>query len=374
MTKFLLIKSGISRQKRLVPGILFLTMLVLSGCSDLGYYLHCAKGHMKVLSKTRSISSVIEDPQTNSKTRDSLKKVKRMREFAVTELGLPDNHSYRQYADIERRYVVWNVVATKEFSLIPEEWCFPFAGCVSYKGFFVEEKAQDLARTLRRANYDVDVYGVEAYSTLNWFPDPVLNTFVVSSEARLAGLLFHELAHQLIYVADDTPFNEAFAMTVQIEGVRRWFQQHSETEAWQQYLLQRSQADHFQEFLLGTRTQLAQLYQQKLSEQDMRRAKLELFKAARNHFEELKRSGVLGPGFDHWMAPGLNNARLAGIVTYRELLPAFQTLLKSCEGNLPLFYQRVRYLADQTKTTRRALLEQKDLKKSACLDETASHL
>jgi predicted aminopeptidase len=353
--------TGMFFRKLLISSALLSAMAVLSGCSELGYYLHCAKGHMKVLSGTRPISSVIADSQTDWQTRERLKKVQQMREFAVNDLGLPDNDSYRNYADIGRRYVVWNVVAAEEFSLTAKEWCFPVAGCVSYKGFFSEEKARKLAQALKKANYDVDLYGVEAYSTLNWFPDPVLNTFVTSSEARLAGLLFHELAHQLVYVADDTAFNEAFAMTVQIEGVHRWFQRHSETNAWQRYLLQRDQADRFHKFLLVIREQLAQLYQQELPENEMRAEKERLLAEALERFEELKQSGELGTGFDRWMAPGLNNARLAGIATYRDLLPAFQNLLESCDGNLKLFYQQVRNLAEQTKTARRTVLQQKSL-------------
>lgn len=350
-------------------------MVILSGCSELGYYLHCAKGHMKVLSGTRPISTVITDSQTDSQTRERLKQVQQMREFAVTDLGLPDNDSYRNYADIGRRYVVWNVVAAKEFSLTPKEWCFPVAGCVSYKGFFSEEKALNLAQELGKENFDVDLYGVEAYSTLNWFPDPVLNTFVTSSSAaRLAGLLFHELAHQLVYVADDTAFNEAFAMTVQIEGVRRWFQHQSEAEEWQRYLLHRDQGDRFHRFLRDTREQLAQLYQQELPEKKMRAQKKRLLALAQDRYEELKQSGKLGTGFDRWMAPGLNNARLAGIATYRDLLPAFQTLLKSCDGDLQLFYQQVRDLASQAKTARRTRLQQKGPRESAFLNERAIHL
>lgn len=361
----------ISLKKLLLSGAVLLTISILPGCSELGYYLHCAKGHMDVLSDTRPISAVIADSQTDSQTRDSLKKVQQMREFAVTELGLPDNDSYRNYADIGRRYVVWNVVAAEEFSLTAKEWCFPVAGCVSYKGFFSEEKARNLARALKKENYDVDLYGVEAYSTLNWFPDPVLNTFVMSSEARLAGLLFHELAHQLLYVADDTAFNEAFAMTVQIEGVRRWFLQHSEAEDWQRYLFHRDQVTRFHKFLRATREQLAQLYQQELPEEEMRAEKQRLLADALERFEALKQSDELGTGFDRWMAPGLNNARLAGIATYRDLLPAFQSLLKSCDGDLQLFYRQVKDLADQTKTARRTLLQLEGPRESAFLNERA---
>lgn len=321
--------------------VILVTTVILTGCGDLGYYLQCVTGHMAVMSNTRPINTLINDPETRPELRQQLEKVQAMRSFAVTELGLPDNNSYRRYADIGRPYVVWNLVASGEFSFQPKQWCFPVAGCVSYKGFFKQSEAEKLVAELRSQNLDVDLYGVEAYSTLNWFPDPVLNTFISSSETRLAGLLFHELAHQRVYVADDSAFNEAFAMTVQIEGVRRWLKQNARPEEWQRYLDQQTQGELFQEYLKTTREQLEQLYHQQLPEQEKRAEKQRLFAAALENFEKLKQSGQLDNRFDRWMAQGLNNARLAGIATYREFIPAFQTLLQQCGGKLDCFYAEV---------------------------------
>ena len=334
-----------------------LTTVFLSGCSDLGYYLQCATGHVAVMSATRPISELIDDPGTTPELRRKLEEVQSMRTFAVTELGLPDNNSYRSYADIGRPYVVWNLVATEEFSLQPRQWCFPIAGCVSYKGFFKQAKAEELATELRNQNLDVDVYGVQAYSTLNWFPDPVLNTFISSSETRLAGLLFHELAHQRFYVADDSPFNEAFAMTVQSEGVRRWLQQHDGPEAWQRYHAQQAQGELFQDYLKATREQLDQLYHRQLPEPQKRAEKQRLITAALEHYQELKQAGRLDNRFDRWMAGGLNNARLAGIATYRELMPAFQALLRQCGGKLDCFYAAVAKLGKLPQAERLARLK-----------------
>jgi len=338
--------------KSLIYIITLFVTLPLIGCSDLGYYLQCAKGHMKVMSNTRPITEVIKDPQTEPDIRQKLEKVLLMRDFAVTELGLPDNDSYRCYADIGRSYAVWNVVAAAEFSLEPKQWCFPIAGCVSYKGYYEQAKAEKLAAQLRADNFDVDLYGVQAYSTLNWFDDPVLNTFVSSSDSRLAGLLFHELAHQLIYIADDTSFNEAFAMTVQIEGVRRWFQLNSKAEEWQRFLDHQKQGEIFQNYLHTTREQLSDLYRQDLPAEQMRNEKQRLIAAALDRFAEMKNSGQLGKGFDRWMARGLNNARLAGIATYRELIPGFQAILLQCQGDLGCFYGEVRTLSKLPGTER----------------------
>ena len=331
--------------KTLIYLISLFATLPLIGCSDLGYYFQCAKGHMKVMSNTRPITEVLKDPQTEPEIRQKLEKVLLMRDFAVTELGLPDNDSYRCYADIGRPYAVWNVVAAAEFSLKPKQWCFPVAGCVSYKGYYEQAEAEKLAAKLRTENFEVDLYGVQAYSTLNWFDDPVLNTFVSSSDARLAGLLFHELAHQLIYIADDTAFNEAFAMTVQTEGVRRWFQQNSKAEEWQRFLNRQEQSEIFQNYLYTTREQLSDLYRQDLPAEGMRNEKRRLIATALDRFAEMKESGQLGNGFDRWMARGLNNARLAGNATYRELIPGFQAILLQCQGDLGCFYGEVRTLS-----------------------------
>ena len=344
-------------KKGLIGFAMLIAAISLSGCSDLSYYLQCAKGEMEIISSARPIAEVINDPQTTPELRLKLEKIQQMRNFAVTELGLPDNGSYRRYADIGRPYVVWNIVATEEFSLQPKQWCFPIAGCLSYKGYFHQAQAEQLAARLQTENYDVDLYGVQAYSTLNWFDDPVLNTFVASSDARLAGLLFHELAHQLIYIDNDSSFNEAFAMTVQIEGVHRWFQQHAKPEEWHLFLEHQRQSAVFQDFLRTTREQLRTLYQQNLPEKQMRSKKQLLLSKAHEHFAELKESRQLGNGFDRWMSRGLNNARLAGIATYRELVPGFQTMLQQCQGNLGCFYERIRVLSKLSKKERREKLK-----------------
>ncbi|MCF6267981.1 MAG: aminopeptidase [Desulfuromusa sp.] len=201
-------------------------------------------------------------------------------------------NSYRSYANIGRPYVIWNVVAAAEFSLEPKQWCFPVAGCVSYKGYFKQAEAEKLAATLMRKSYDVDLYGVQAYSTtLSWFDDPLLNTCLSSSDARLAGQLFHELSHQLIYIDNDSYFNEAFAMTVQIEGVRRWFQQTANPEEWQRFLDRQAQTEVFQDYLQATCEQLNDLYRQELPIESLRQEKQLLITAALESFEHLKKSG-----------------------------------------------------------------------------------
>jgi len=337
--------------------VLLFAVGLLVSCTDLGYYLQCAKGHMDVMARTRSIDELIGDPQTSPEVRQELNKVVEIRNFAVSDLGLPDNDSYRNYADIGRPYVIWNVVAAPEFSLAPQQWCFPVAGCVSYRGYFNQASAEDLASRLKQDGLDVDIYGVQAYSTLRWFSDPVLNTFLATSDARLAGLIFHELAHQVVYVAGDSSFNEAFAKTVEMEGVRRWYQRHATAGKWQQYLSNEQQAEVFQDFLKAASDRLSTLYSRPISKTEMRQAKSSLIEACIAEYQQLKNTGQLDNRFDNWMKRGLNNARLASIATYRDLVPGFQEILNECHGDFGCFYEKVRQLSELSRPERFAKLK-----------------
>jgi len=194
----------------------------LSGCANIGYYFQAVGGQMEIWNRSRPIEKLVGDERTDARLRERLSLVLKVREFASRELALPDNQSYRKYADLQRPFAVWNVFATKEFSIAPVEWCFPFAGCVAYRGYFSEEGAGQFAAGLRSQGHDVFVAGIPAYSTLGWFDDPVLNTFIFYPDAEIARLTFHELAHQVVYVSGDTVFNESFATAVELEGVDRW--------------------------------------------------------------------------------------------------------------------------------------------------------
>ena len=343
---------------KLFGTLLMIVVLVsLAGCGEIGYYFQCAKGQINLLQRAEPIEQLLDDSTLTPDLRDRLQLVQQIRDFASTELLLPDNDSYRSYADIERPYVVWNIVATDEFSLQPQQWCFPVAGCVSYRGYFNQEDAEKLATQLRQENKDVNLYGVQAYSTLNWFSDPVLNTFINCSETRLAGLIFHELAHQLIYVKGDSAFNEAFAVTVQMEGIHRWLKQQNNPQDWDKYLHSRKQLKTFHQLLFDTRDQLFALYtQDQLSDQQKRLQKELIFTATQQRYTELQSHGELDQRFDRWMNKGLNNARLAAIATYYDLLPGFQQLLISHNHNLTTFYQQVEKLTEESHQDRHAAL------------------
>lgn len=325
--------------------LVFSLSLMLGGCGDIGYYAQCVKGHLSVMSQARPIASILEDPETPPDLRERLGRVLDIRDFASRDLLLPENGSYRSYADLGRPYVVWNVVATPEFSLEPLTWCFPIAGCVPYRGYFKEESAQSFADKLRSQGYDVHLYGVPAYSTLSWFNDPVLNTFCRREETYLAALIFHELAHQKLYVKNDASFNEAFAVTVEMLGVERWLSAQEQTAKLEGYLERFVREEEFIALLLGVRSRLAEVYAQPLNDDLKRLEKQRILQSFRNDYEALKAAWNGYAGYDSWMQRSLNNAHFSSVSTYRTLVPAFRALLARHDGELAGFYAAAQALA-----------------------------
>jgi predicted aminopeptidase len=326
--------------RRLKYSLIFLSLcgsLLLSSCGNLGYYVQCATGHLGVMAKCSPIPEIIEDPETPPALKGQLQMVLAIRDFASTDLGLPDNGSYRSYGDLGRPYVLWNVVAAPEFSLEPVQWCFPVAGCVSYRGYFDRDEAERFADRLLREGKEVYLYGVPAYSTLNWFDDPVLNTFLDRSESHLAGMIFHELAHQQLYVKGDSPFNEAFATTVEMEGVRRWMKHAGNPAGMKEYEEYFLRNEAVRLILAEIRSELAYLYADSRPEAEMRREKETIIARGRERYKELRESWGGYRGYDDFMS-NLNNARLSSMSTYHDLVPAFQRLLYENEGRLGDFY------------------------------------
>ncbi|MBI1396170.1 MAG: aminopeptidase [Betaproteobacteria bacterium] len=328
----------------------------LSACSTVGYYYQAARGQFEIFRTARPIGRWLADPATSADLRTRLEAVRSIRRFASSELGLPDNGSYRDYADLHRPFVVWNVVAAPEFSTRPHEWCFPFAGCVRYKGWFHEQAARTAAGGLAAQGFDVFVYGVPAYSTLGWFDDPVLNTFIRYPRPEIARMIFHELAHQLVYVPGDSTFNESFATAVEREGVRRWLARDgTEAERRTAENLSRYRQD-FLALVQGFRGELDALYASPLDPARMRVAKAEAFRTLAGRYEALKRSWGGFAGYDRWFAPPLGNAHVASVATYTDWLPAFDALLAREHGDLPRFYDAVRQLASASPDVRRERL------------------
>jgi predicted aminopeptidase len=338
------------------PLALLLLLAVVTGCASPGYYLHAVSGQIEILKKHRPVEEVLNDPATTPKTRQQLKLVQRLRDFASQELGLPDNRSYRSYADLERPFAIWNVFATPELSLAPKQWCFVFAGCVSYRGYFAREQAEKFTADLKRDGYDVYVGGVPAYSTLGWFNDPLLNTFINRTEADLAGLLFHELTHQVLYVSGDSAFNESFATVVELEGVKRWFERHGTTqqaEAYRQKIRRRGQ---FTVLVLKHKARLAEIYASSSSDAEKRTAKTRVFVELRSDYTALKANWGGQADYDKWFSQDLNNAHLAAIGLYHQHVAAFQKLLALHRDDLTAFYRSVEEIAKLPKAERATAL------------------
>lgn len=320
------------------------------------YLLQSAEGQLSLMSKREPITRVIEKPGTSPKLRAQLQSVTAIRNFASRELGLPDNGSYRKYADIGRPYVVWNVVAAPEFSVEPKKWCFPIVGCVAYRGYFAEAGARHFAAGLHAQGYDVVVGGVAAYSTLGHFDDPILSTMVNWDDVELAAIIFHELTHQLLYVCNDASFNEALATTVEEEGVRRWLQSQGREQDLAQHLLQQKRYLQVIALFTATRERLRAVYASGLPPPAMRERKREQFAALRESYAALREQWGGHAPFDAWVAQDINNAHLASIATYYACVPGFERELKAAGGNLPAFYRRVRRLAKLDQAPRDLLL------------------
>jgi len=330
-------------------------LLALAGCAHVGYYLQSIGGQLDIWNRERAIDEVIADPATPSALREKLASVQRIREFASRELGLPDNASFRRYADLGRPFVVWNVFAAPEFSTKPLQWCFPVAGCVGYRGYFAKADAGGFAAELSVGGDDVYVGGVPAYSTLGWFADPVLNTFVHYPDPGIARLIFHELAHQVVYVRNDSVFNESFAVTVAREGIRRWLERHGSAQDKSAYELMRRRRDGFTRLVHDYHGRLDALYGSGLAPQEMRARKQQIFGQMVRDYQQLRASWGGYKGYDQWFATIPNNANIASVTIYTQMVPAFQALLEREGRDLPRFYLAVRELAglDKQERTRR---------------------
>jgi predicted aminopeptidase len=307
---------------------------------------------MEIVSKRRPIATVVTDPKTPEELRARLEYVAAAREFASHELGLPNNASYRSYADLQRPYVVWNVFATKEFSVEPIRWCFPVVGCVVYRGYFSEANARNYAAKLSRHGDDVAVAGIPAYSTLGHFKDPILNTMLGWTDAQLAGTVFHELAHQTVYVAGDSEFNEAFATVVEENGLDRWLATRGKREDILIWRAQQKRGEQFIGLLLNTREKLADLYKTKIPVDEMRERKQYIFGQLKLEYQDLKRSWDGYRGYDHWFSRTLTNAHLVSAATYYGCVPGLERVLQEVNGDFPRFYEEARKLAKLSKDDR----------------------
>jgi predicted aminopeptidase len=331
--------------------------VLVAGCTQLGYYVQAAHGQFSLLSDAKPIDAWLADPAVGDKLKIKLAKVKEIRRFAADELGLPDNGSYTSYADLKRPFVLWNVVAAPELSMTPAQWCFPIAGCVNYRGYYSKEEAQSFADGLRSSGYDVQVAGVPAYSTLGWFNDPVLSSFIQYPDGELARLVFHELAHQVVYAPNDSKFNESFAVAVEEVGVERWMAKYGDDKMRQGYAAYERRKQDFLALLLKYRRQLESNYARQASKDEKRKLKADIFQALKDEYQTLKVAWGGYTGYDRWFAEPLSNAHLSSVATYHDFVPGFRALLAQ-EKNLGKFYKTVKHLAMLDKNARHAQLAQ----------------
>ena len=341
-------------QRRVILGCCTsLALLALSGC-EAGYFVQAARGQAAVLAARRPIERVIADSRTASPLRARLETLREARDFASRELALPDNRSYRSFAALPREFVVWNVVATAEFSTQPRQWCFPVAGCVSYRGYFHEAPAQRFAQKLRRRGDDVIVGGVPAYSTLGHFADPLLSTMLRYDDAYVAGTIFHELAHQRLYVPGDSSFNESFATTVEAAGLKRWLGGRGRPDELTRWRESRARQQRELQLIDAARADLARLYASHAPIAPMRALKQSRLQQLADEIHALR-----GAGADNAkpaVARALNNADLAISGTYFDCVPQLEAELAAVNGDLPRFYARAATLARLNQRKRHALV------------------
>jgi predicted aminopeptidase len=340
---------------RYLTGVfLLVSSFALTGC---GYLVQAARGQSQVMQARRPIDNVIASDSTDAALKARLELVRAARDFASRELQLPDNNSYRTYAALNRPYVVWNVVAAPEFSVAPKTWWFPITGRVAYRGYFKEQNAREFALGLEAEGYDTLVGGVSAYSTLGRFSDPVLDTMMGYGDLQLVGTIFHELAHQLVYVKSDSEFNEAFAVSVEQEGLRRWLEARGQASQLDEYRLRREQQARIVNRFAAGRAQLAEFYRAStaMPTPQRRQKKQEFLKGLGDAVRELEHQFGVRTGYDAWIEAGLNNAHLASIATYYDCVPGFEKLLAAQHDDLSAYYEAVRRLAHRPAAERAAL-------------------
>jgi predicted aminopeptidase len=354
------IRAGL-KPKALMTICLSVAAVALMACADVGYFWQSASGHVRILNAASPVDELLSDQQMTPRLRQQLEAAKDIRAFAISALALPDNRSYRQYADLKRQFVVWNVFATPPLSLKLHTWCFPVVGCLSYKGYFAEGDAQRLGDQMRSEGFDVSVAGIPAYSTLGWTPDPLLNTFIYYPKGELARMVFHELAHQVVYINDDTAFNESFATAVEELGVELWLTHFANESATKDYRLFDERRRVFKSLLLTTRDDLKALYKSDMPDEQKLAQKKIIFDALLSRYQTFRDTEWKGwKGYDKFFESELNNAKLAGVGLYSKYVPAFKVLFAQSGNDFSRFYKAVDELGRLPRKERDVRLDELD--------------
>jgi len=338
-----------------------LTAFGVTGCTSIPYYAQSLEGHVEIMAARRNVGKLIADPSTPKALRTQLTSARAIRQFATDELALPDNNSYRSYVDIGRDAVTWAVYAAPEFSLTPNTWCFPVFGCVPYRGYFAKQAAIETALELKRQGLDVYVTGITAYSTLGWSSDPLLSTMLRGDDTYLARLVFHELAHQRVYVNNDSAFNEAFAVAVETSGVRKWLRASGDRAGLHSYEASRKRSAELLVLVTQTRDELSEIYGTPGTAEHKRAAKAAAIERLRMRYRTL-RNGRWGgySRYDSWFDSPIDNAKLAANYVYTDEVPAFLRLLDLCSGDYPRFYAAVERIGEMDSAHRHKALQAAD--------------
>ena len=338
-------------------GFYLICSVVMISCETIGYYSQAAQGQLGLILQRQNIDELVSSRNIPEDLKHKFEDIERIKNFAEVNLGLPVGDNYSSYVDVERDYLVWNVFAAPEFSTKPSTWCYPFAGCVSYRGYFSKDRALRYAKNMENQGFDVYTGGVAAYSTLGWFDDPITNTIINRSSNQLARLIFHELAHQVVYIPGDTTFNESFATVVENEGLRRWLSLLGQTDTIDGINSRQLQRQQFVELVTRYRDKLSILYEDDLPDTLKRRKKQELQDELRQEFFLLSEEWGSGGGYESWFANSLNNAQLSTVTSYNDLVPNFEKLLKQSGDDLEVFYSSVAELAKLNEIQRKAKLQ-----------------
>lgn len=358
----------VNRYRKWIIGVvLLLAGLGVSGCHTLSFYGQAVKGQYQIFAHQESIDKLATEKDTPAPLKQRFELLRDLRTFAKTDLQLPTDDHYRKYVDVHRPFVVWNVEAAPEFSMEPKTWWYPLLGSLEYRGYFSKSGATNYAAYLRAQGLDVSVGGVGAYSTLGWFKDPVLNTFIFEPDADLAEIIFHELAHQRLFARGDTDFNEAFATTVGQEGARRWLKARGNTFALKDYLSHLQRSDQFVHLVMHTRAQLQVLFGDEqtpdgkikasaksngVSNEELRLHKKKILGDMQAQYVRLKSEWGGDTEYDAWFAHPINNAQLNSVAAYYDFVPAFEQLLTANNGDMQQFYQAAERLSKRPKPDR----------------------
>ncbi len=340
---------------KLIAGILVLTSI--TAC-DVPYYWQAAKGHYDLMQARRPVADIINDSNTTTQLTSTLKDILAARAFALSLLELEDNQSYLTYVELDRPYVTWNVFATPELSMENHTWCYPIAGCVSYRGYFAKEKAQAKAQILAKEGMDTFVGGASAYSTLGWFDDPILSTFISSNPLANAALLFHELAHQTLYVKDDSQFNESYATAIEQILLQRWVQQNNLQSQWLTYQQAKDRNNAFMALIIANKEARQEVYQADLPMAEKRRLKHLLIEELNQQYQQFKKDWDNYSGFDSWMEKGVNNAQISTIATYYQWVPAIHNRYQQLNQRVTTLIEECQELASLDTDNRTKVLNQ----------------